>query len=370
MVDKEMIRLFKVYMSESAPKAVSDVLMSGYVGEGAKVEAFEQELAEFIGNPNVLCVNSGTSALVLGLICAGVTPGDVVISTPMTCLATNTAILSIGAQIVWADVDPITGLMTFETIDDAMAECRRLSVEPAAIMCMHWGGLPCDLLAINSFGPPVIEDACQALGSAYDGTMIGNHSFATCFSFQAIKTLTTCDGGAIVFDDIIPLERARLMKWFGLNRKLSSDMRCNQDPTELGYKMQMNDVAAAIGLENIKVLRRNLARMQEIYDLYKACLYGHQDVALIEPKGISSNWLCTVLVDGPADFIAYMRNLGIECSKVHDRNDTKLIFEPFTRSLPGVKYFNHHHVCIPCGWWMTNDDVERVIQALKEYKNG
>jgi len=262
-------------------------------------------------------------------------------------------------------VHPETGL-----IDPASIEDRVRNTAVDAIMCMHWGGQPCSLYELDSFNSveeiPIIEDACQALGSSYNDKMIGNFSRFTCFSFQAIKTLTTGDGGAIIFREKEDLERARLMKWFGLDRRISTDMRCSQDPPMLGYKMQMNDIAAAIGLCNLKHLPKLLARMRKIALDYSALVLESVDNTNACPD-LSSNWMYTVLVDDAIDFISYMRNKGIECSKVHDRNDTKKIFQDFRVDLPGVEEFNRRHVCIPCGWWLTDEEVETIINALRSY---
>jgi dTDP-4-amino-4,6-dideoxygalactose transaminase len=231
---------------------------------------------------------------------------------------------------------------------------------------MHWGGNPCDVERLNSYGVSVVEDACQALGST--GIM---KSRATAFSFQAIKTLTCGDGGAVVFQNKEDLERARLLKWFGLNRSFSASMRCEQDPPEAGYKMQMNDIAAAIGLENLKYLRENLdkaasnaAFIQNVID------FSDNNIIFVGDPSQSSNWLCTLLVDDSADFIAYMKNLSITCSKVHDRNDTKTIFASIKTDLPGVESFSRRHVCIPCGWWLGESDLNRIGSALRNYKDG
>ena len=372
-MDKEMIRLFKVFMSDTVSEDLEPVLRSGYIGDGMKVKEFEKELGAFIGNPRVLMLSSGTSALRLSLILAGSKRGDddalispYVISTPMTCLSTNTAILETGTRIVWADVNPRTGVIDQASVEKIIKECP---IHPTAIMCMHWGGHPSPLYELNYYdqiGIPVIEDACQALGSTYGNRRIGNHSRFVCFSFQAIKTLTTGDGGAIAFACEQDYERARLMKWFGLDREAGASMRCEQDPPELGYKMQSNDIAATIGLSNIKHLPRLLRRMTKIARLYRMLDLKNVDASEILFNE-SSNWLCTMLVDDSAAFIVYMRNKGIECGKVHTRNDTKSIFRDFKTDLPGVDEFNRRHVCVPCGWWLSDEDVKQVVDALKGY---
>lgn len=364
-----MINLFKVFMSDEVMKDLEPVIRSGYVGDGKKVKEFEQKLGAFIGNPRVLMLNSGTSALRLSLILAGCNDKSYVISTPMTCLATNMAILDTGAEIMWADVNPRTGVMDPASVEKVMKQARPLNKYLKAIMCMHWGGHPSPLYELNyydSVGIPIIEDACQALGSTYGNRFIGNHSRFVCFSFGAIKTLTTVDGGAIAFSREKDYERARLMKWFGLDRGAGASMRCEQDPSELGYKMQSNDVAATIGLSNLKHLPRLLGRMRKIARIYRMLDLKNVDNTEILFNE-SSNWLCTMLVDDTADFIAYMRNKGIECSKAHTRNDTKRIFREFEKDLPGVTEFDRRHVCVPCGWWMSDEDVNEVVDALKGY---
>ena len=145
-------------------------------------------------------------------------------------------------------------------------------------------------------------------------------------------------------------------------------MRCGQDPPESGYKLQMNNISAAIGLENLKHLERNLELMARNVNAFRETLDGHRSIELVEPKhGQSSNWLCTVLTDDAPALMAHMRNRGIACSKVHDRNDTKKIFAYAKRPLPGVEEFDRRHVCIPCGWWLRDDDVETIKAALGDY---
>ena len=161
------------------------------------------------------------------------------------------------------------------------------------------------------------------------------------------------------------LERARLLKWFGLDRECSTSMRCDQDPPELGYKMQSNDIAATIGLANMRHLPNLLERMR--WNARKYRMIENKRIEQHADPENSSNWLYTVLVDDSADFIAYMRNKGIECSKVHARNDTKSIFKEFQKDLPGVEEFDRRHVCVPCGWWLSNEETETIVNALKGY---
>ncbi len=366
-----MISLFKVFMSKSASRRVADVLSSGYIGEGPLVKEFEQAIGRYIGNPHVVCVNSCTSALTLALRLAGVGAGDFVATTPMTCLATNEVILALGAHPVWVDIDAVTGNVSPTSLEKVLKN----TVGIEAVMCVHWGGVPCDVLKINDIARmhdvPVIEDAAHAFGTEINHTKIGNFSDFTCFSFQAIKTITSGDGGALLCKDETVVKRAKLMRWFGLDRELSSDMRCCQDPPEFGYKMHMNDINAAIGLCNlkhveglVKVAQCNANHYDDAF-----CNLKHVGIANIPQDVEPSRWLYTVLVQDSAKFIVYMRNLDIACSKVHDRNDKKTMFGTDC-ILPNVAAFDKSHVCIPVGHWVTAGQRDHIIDSVKEYEDG
>ena len=368
-----MIPLFKVFMSDRAIDAVNDVLYSGYIGEGSKNIEFEKHIADVIDNKNVVTTNTGTSALTMALRMAGVGQGDYVISTPMTCIATNEPILSLGATPIWADVDKFTGNMTKETLIECIKDNINKVHSIKAIMCMHWGGNPCDVVGINEVGEvyniPVIEDACQAFGSFYDEKMIGNHSDYTCFSFQAIKYVTSVDGGAIAFKNSDNVDRSKLMRWYGFDRTKSSSMRCLQNPKEYGYKFHMNDVNASIGIENLKYLNQLLSKVRS--NAFKYCNdIDSKYVTLPDFNEGSTYWLFTLLVDDSDEFEKYMTDNGIACSKVHGRNDTKDIFISSKSNLPGVDYFYEHEICIPCGWWLSDYDVKHIVSVINKYKKG
>ena len=366
-----MISLFKVFMSKDVDEFTSPVLHSGYIGEGEKVQLFEKEISRFIKNENVVAVNSGTAAITMALRLAGVGYGDYVASTAMTCLATNMPILSLGAIPIWVDVNKIDGTMNPKDLE---LKINTANKKPKAILCMDWGGLPCDLSALNRISKqyriPLIEDACQAIGSVYNNELIGNHADFVCFSFQAIKHITSVEGGALVINGIPDLvKKARLMRWFGLDRTQSIDMRCNQDPPVWGYKFHQNDVFASIGLANLRYLPWILSETRKHANIYNNSFTELKNITVlpITSNRQSNYWLYTLLVHDVDNFIKYMKYNNIECSRVHDRNDIKQIFKNFETILPGVSYFDKHHVCIPVGWWLTNREVDYIITTVRGY---
>lgn len=359
------IPLFKVFMPESVMEPLKEVLLSGYIGEGPRVAEFERLLAPWFGSGNVLALNSGTAALQLALRLAGVGPGDEVISTPVTCVATNEPILACGARIVWADVDPETG-----NIDPADVE-QKISPKTRAVMVVHWGGYPCDLDEINTLasrhGAKVIEDACHAFGATYHGAPVGSHSDFACFSFQAIKEITTVDGGALVCKSEADCRRGRELRWYGIDRRQKrKDFRCEEDIGEWGYKFHMNDVAAAIGIEQLKHVGGNLEKTRAHARRYNEELGGLRDVRCLrsEPDRLSPYWLYTLRVRDRNAFMARMKGAGITVSQVHARNDTHTVFREFAAPLPGVEEFTAGHVCIPVGWWLGENDLEHIIRSV------
>jgi len=356
-----VIPLFKVFMAKEVNQYILPVLHSGYIGEGEKVQLFEKAISKIIQNDNVVAVNSGTAAITMALRLCGAGHNDYVMTTPMTCLATNEPILSLGAIPVWVDVER-DGMMDPIHLETRI---RVLPKKPKAILCMDWGGTPCRLDSLKAVGDqfdvPLIEDACQALGSVYRDKPVGNHADYVAFSFQAIKYITSVDGGALIVNTD-KLKEAQLMRWFGLDRTLSSDMRCSQDPVTWGYKFHMNDVSASIGLSNIghlPGLLQKTKRNAEMFNTLGKCV--------VEPHRESNYWLYTILVEDVPGFIKYMADNKIACSQVHDRNDTKQMFKQNSITLKGVDYFDKHHVCIPVGWWLKALDVEYIIETVYKY---
>lgn len=360
-VRKKLIPLFKVFMTPDVENFLSPVLHSGYIGEGQVSASFEHRFGQFIGNENVAVVNSGTSALILALRLAGVEPRDWVISTPMTPYPTNMAILSTGAGIIWGDILP-DGTLDPVSVERVIGEGRWSLPHrsPKAIMCVDLGGTPCKIDDLRQFGLPVIEDACQSIGSLYKGNPVGSAADYTCFSFQAIKYLTTGDGGAVAFRDPGMVDRAKMLRWFGLDR---TSPRCGQDPPEWGYKMQLNDISASIGLANLPHLSGLLQKVQG-----NAAYYNERFGIEPDPERRSAYWLYTIIVDDQAGFIRYMADNGVECSRVHDRNDKKQVFKGMESLLPGVDYFDSHYVCIPVGWWLSDSEVEKIASLTLSWK--
>lgn len=365
-----MIPLFKVHVPESVMEPLKEVLFSGYVGQGKKVDQFEKELSPWIGNSNILTVNSGTSALHLAMRLARVDAGDDVVTSPTTCSATGMPALERGAKLVWADIDPWTG-----NIDPVDVE-RKITPRTKAIIPIHWGGYPCELDALRAisqkYGIPVVEDAAHAFGASYRGKLIGSHSDFTCFSFQAIKLLTTIDGGLLACRAPDHYRRGKLLRWFGIDRETPrTDLRCEEDIVEYGHKFHMNDVAAVIGIEQLKYMEKLLSRCRHNAAFYAARLAEIKGVSLLRyaPDRASSYWLFTIRVRDRQAFQEFMTRKGVMVSRVHVRNDLHTYTREFRKNLPGVDEFEREQVSIPVGWWVGDEDRETIARAIEEWSS-
>lgn len=353
-----MIPLFKVFMSGMADDNVLTVLDSGHIAQGVHVDTFEKRLSAFFGT-EVVTVNAGTSALDLALHLCEVGPGDEVITTAQTCVATNTHIVLRGATPVFVNVFPDSGLIDPDDVK------RNLTGKTKAVVAVDWAGHPCNYTALRALGVPVIEDAAHAVGTTHLGTHVAQTGGDyVCFSFQAIKHLTTGDGGAL---KVPPdqLDRARRLRWFGLDRN-TPGLRFDQDIPEAGFKYHMNDIAAAIGLANEPHLKSLLEKHRANATWLRATIDEGAGVQLPPLSSESSWWLFTLRVPHVSSFIEHMAKRGVTASPVHSRNDTKTAFRHARRStnLKGLDYFATHQVSIPVGWWLSQADLNTIAEAV------
>lgn len=371
--------LLKVFMAEEVDKPILEVLHSGYIGEGPKTAEFEAKLKEYFGNPFLTTLNNGTAGLHLAYHMALHQDGpktyynsnqDEVITTPITCTATNEPIIANGAKIVWADVDPITGSIDPKSIES------KISKNTKAITMVHWGGNPCMIDEINEIahknGLKTIEDGAHAMGMEYKGKFFGNHSDYSMVSLQAIKHVTSGDGGILMMKSQRDYERAKLLRWYGIDRTIREgiDLRCELDVPESGYKFHMNDINATIGLVNFAHVNEIVARHRENAAFYYDAFKGYSKITCVpeNPDGRSSFWLFTIHVNNRDELMAKLREDGIMSSKVHARNDTHSMFASFYNpNLPGVESFNRTHLCIPVGWWVTDEDRDYIADRVIKY---
>src|SRR5580704_4854475 len=263
-------------IGEEEVSEVVDSLRGGWLTTGPKVKRFEEDFAQYTHARHAVAVNSCTAALHLSLVALGIGPGDEVIVPTMTFCSTANVVVHTGAKPVLVDVD--------ENLEiDPAAVSRAITPRTRAILPVHYAGLPCDLDEITRIAGhheiPVIEDAAHAVGSRYHGRMIGTHSLATAFSFYATKNMTTGEGGMVTTNDDGFADHIRRLSLHGMNRdawkRYGETGSWFYEVTEAGYKYNMTDMQAAIGIHQLRRLesfnnrrRQIAARYQDAFDKF------------------------------------------------------------------------------------------------------
>jgi perosamine synthetase len=360
------IAFFNTHISQEAIERVTEVLKSGWLNEGAVTKEFEEKLAETLGVANPVTVNSCTSALHLCLVMCGIKEGDEVIIPPQTFVATGLVVMMCGAKPLFADIDPTTGNMSPESFEEKITERTK------AVIPVHWGGYPCDMDEINEIASryeiAVIEDAAHALGATYKGKPIGAISRFTAFSFQAIKHLTTGDGGMICCPDVEDAKRATVLRWFGIDREKSTRSHLGArgyDIENVGYKYHLNNVASAIGIGNLSDYLPRLARRREIGKFYQERLQDVPGLRLLDFKDDREHafWLFTMKVECRDDFARKMLDAGIPVSVVDFRIDKNSVFGGIT-DLPNQAKFNEEQISIPLHEALTEKQLEHIVSTI------
>ena len=373
----------KPTIDEATISAVADVLRSGWITSGPKVLEFESALGGYFGGATVRCFANGTATMKIALQVAGIGPGDEVITSPISWVATSNVILAVGAKPIFVDIDPQTRNIDLKKVAQAINQHTK------AIMPVYLAGLPIDIDALYALatqhGLRVIEDAAQALGSSWNGTRIGQrgkHDLVS-FSFQANKNLTTIEGGCLVFntgrfgaDQVQLAEKLRLQ---GLVRSGPDGMEVDV----LGGKDNLTDVNAVIGLHQLKQLNQFQQRRIELAKAYflKIDQAGlvHKGLGLPVADFEQSNWHMFQVIlplarlqKSRGDLMLTLKERGIGTG-VHYPIITgfdlyrKLGYSP--ESTPIASQIGASILTLPLFPTMSSHDIDRVVQALTQVLN-
>jgi dTDP-4-amino-4,6-dideoxygalactose transaminase len=367
--------LFKVNIdANNALKELEKVLNSGFLNEGEQVTELSNLLKKYFDIENVVLLNSCTSALTLALKLSGVDKDTEVITTSMTCVASNTPIHNLGAKIVWADIDYKTGNIDPDKIESLITDKTK------AVLCVNWAGLPCDLIKLQEIckkhNIKLIQDAAHSFGAKMNDKHVCHISDFTCYSFQAIKHFTTGDGGALICKDQSDFERAKKLKWFGIDRDATKDekgewkgQRWGVDIEDAGYKFHMNNITAAIGISQFKKIESVLNKHIENANIYQDKFKNNE---LIKPLIFPSNseptfWVYTIILDQKIDnekLIEKLNEKSINAGLVHTPNHLYSCFKEEYLELKNTDYFYKHQISLPCGWWLDKNDIEFISETL------
>jgi dTDP-4-amino-4,6-dideoxygalactose transaminase len=366
-------------------EAVVGVLRSRWLTTGAQAREFEQRFAEAVGSPHAVALNSCTAALHLALEAVGVGPGDKVYVPTFTFAASGEVVRYLGAVPVLVDVDPVTLNLDIDRLRTRVKEdLASADGRPRAVIPVHFAGVPCDMAAIwelaREFDLAVIEDAAHAFPASRDSTVTGQMPSdvrgAVCFSFYATKTITTGEGGMVVTPHEDLADRMRSMSLHGLSRqawnRYTAGGSWRYDIVAPGYKYNLTDIAAAMGLVQLRRADAMRDRRAEIAATYESAFAALDVDRPAEPTGVSSAWHLYVLRirDGRRDdVIAGLTEQGIGTSvhfiPLHLHSYYRDTYGYRADDLPVASAEFERVVSLPIWSAMTDSDVARVVEAVK-----
>lgn len=367
MVTERKIRVYSPHVPESVVKAADQALRSKWINVGPETTLFEEAFAKKFSIKFALALSSCTSALRLSYTLAGVGPGDEVITPAFTMIATNTAILEQFARPVFVDVNYESANINFRDIE------RRITKKTKAIVCVHNLGYPCDLKELREIAHEhnlaLIEDCAHAIGATYHGEYIGSVSKLACFSFAAVKHITTGDGGMLATNSGAIFEAANRRSWFGMDRKKRDNLTGTYpfDITEVGYKMRMNGFLAAMGREQLRFVDEILEGRRKKAKIYDEQLEGIKGVTLMKSEADrqSSYFLYPIHVERRQEFAKKMQTKGIEVLVQSYRNDRFSVFGGQRKDLPNTNRLEEDFICLPIHEDITLEDLQYIVETVK-----
>jgi len=371
-------------IGDDEKREILDCLETGWLGTGPKVARLEREFRAYKEAGHAVAVNSCTAALHLSMLAAGIGPGDEVITTALTFCATVNAIIHAGATPVLADVDPLTS-----NIDPRQVE-ERITDRTKAILPVHFGGRPCDMSALVAIakrrGLLLIEDCAHAIETTYRGKHAGTFGTFGCFSFYVTKNMTTGEGGMVLTPDEKLADRIKILALHGMSkdawRRFSDEGYKHYYVVDCGYKYNMMDIQAALGVHQLKRLQKNWERRRQVWNAYQEEL-GDLPVTLPPPveEGTRHSYhLYTVLVDPCRSritrdqFMTAMigENIGVgvhyQSIPIHPYYQQRFGWRP--EDYPDSFRIGQQTVSLPLSAKLTDRDVSDVVRAVRKILKG
>jgi len=351
-----MIPLFKPYMPEQLPE-LETILHSGSLSYGKWGKLFEIKLGEYIGEPKIVSVNSYNSAMLVALAVIGIKQGDEIIASSMSCLASNQPFVTQGAKVIWADIDPLTGTLSPDSVRS------KITSKTKAIFHNHFCGYPGSIDEINEIGKEngimVVDDAIEAFGSEYKGRRIGNTGAdITVFSFQTVRLPNTIDGGALAFKNAEFYEKALLIRDYGIDRKnfrtSNGEINSACDINTPGFGVTLSEINSYIGclqmdkVDELMAIQRKNAVIWRNSILLK---YPETNFLGNTLNELPNYWVFGILNSNKMTLLKKFRDEGYYASSVHLPNNYYSVFGN-RMQMPGVNEFYANFLALPCGWWL------------------
>lgn len=373
MNSEPQIPVFRPSITDAEIEAVTRVLRSGWLGLGPETARFESKLKEYIGCADVVVLNSGTAALHLALVAAGVGEGDEVLVPTITFVSTAHAAKYVGAEPVFVDVDERTLCIDLE---DA---ARKVTPKTKAIIPVHYGGHPCPMNAVTAFAEEnnlvVIEDAAHAMGAQYQERRVGAISPYTAFSFHAVKNLTCGEGGAVAVMDEERGRYLRKIRWLGISKDTfvrtdeNNVYAWQYDVSELGWKAHGSDLGSALGIVQLQRLDENNGARRAIRERYDEA-FGDLGWLRLPPEAPDSrsSWhIYPIQLERRDALIAHLKSKNIAPGVHYFPLHLHPYYKNRESACPKAEGLWKRILTLPCFPDMTDHELERVVEAVRDF---
>lgn len=363
------IALYGVVHLPEMEAAALEVLRSGRIASGEYVARFEAGISEIVGQANVVSTIDMTSAMFLALHLAGVRQGDEVLTTAFACMSTNSAIAHCGAVPVWVDIKAHTVEV------DELDLSRKITAKTKAVVLYHVAGYPgpaAQVAAIcRQHAIPLIEDCDNALFASRENEPVGSHADFSVYSFYPNRQINTTEGGALVCKRAEDAVRARHLRRFGIDpltfRAKNGEISPVSDIEEIGWAFSMNNLCAALGVAQLSTARTRVEKTRRNATNLGAAIRQFPQIRLVSVPENSEPafWGLLIQLENRDEVLLRMKEAGVQVSGVHYRND---VYSGFGASklaeLPNTAYLQDHLLALPCGWWLSDDDLKVIAEVL------
>lgn len=370
-MNSSAIDLFHPVRLPDMETAALEVLRSGQIASGPKVTALEQAFSKVAGREHIVSTNDLTSAVLLALYLAGVRTGDEVATVAFSCLQSNSPIARLGARPVWIDIDPATMSMSLEDL------AAKLTPSVKAVMVYHIAGYPSDSVRIAALcrdrGIPLIEDCNNAIGATIEGRPVGVEGEYAVYSLYPNRQINGIDGGMLATPDAETAARATRLRRFGVDatsfRDGRGEINPNSDVLEIGWSSALNNLNAAVALSQLNTLSDRTALTSTLAAHLASALGCLRRLRLVNPLSGATPafWGFLVLCEDRDALLEHLKAHGIKSSIFHQRNDWYSGFGTPRADLPGTELAMTQLLALPCGYWLTEAQINELIFRVTEF---
>ena len=366
------IHLFDCRLGSEYGALIEEVLLTGQLATGPQVGLLEQNLQRYLKDRHVVAMGDMTNAMILALKLSGVEAGDEVLVLSYNCLSSTSALIQIGAKPIWIEIEPNTASMS-------LADCEaKITSRTKALILYHVAGYPANAQLFKEFckknNIKLIEDANNALGSFWQSKPIGLEGDFSVYSFYANRQVNGIEGAALVCPSLEVSLRAKRLRRFGIDgssfRDRYGEIDPNIDVPHISLSSQMNSLAAALANTNLQSLDERIQKNRNNIQYYIESLnnsYPSISPIRIDTQSYPSFWVWLIACENRDRLMINLKQNGVECSKLHQPNHIYSGFNVAKSVLPKTDEFMKSILAIPCGWWLTEKNMEKIANSLKKF---